>query len=444
MSANSSQDYKLSLPTAILININIMLGAGVFINTPTLAQRAGSLGGFMYILVGILMLPLILSIAQLLRLHPSGGFYTFAQKEIHPLAGFLSGWCYFTSKLASCMLMIHVSVTLLQNIFPVLLNIHSFVLDFFIVCCFSVLNLLNLKAGSSIQKMFIGFKTFPILFAISTGVFLFQTENFSSNHVIWDGIQSSLPLVIYAVVGFEAACSMSSKIKDAQKNAPLAVIISFGVVIFIATIYQSVFYGALGQQLVQCAGHCDVFPALINRVFGDTLFSRKFEGILHLAIASSTLGAAYGIIFSNSWNLHILANNGHIWFSKHFTKFNNNMIPYACVLAEGVLSITYLVVSQGVLIPLQQIGAFGCVIAYTFSTGALLKAIKNNPEAKISIWIPRLALVSCSILMAACFRSFFINGISSLITYSVLFGLGLWMFWYTDKKSLVQNESHNL
>ena len=45
----------------------------------------------MYILVGILMLPLILSIAQLLRLHPAGGFYTFAQKEINPFMGFLSG-----------------------------------------------------------------------------------------------------------------------------------------------------------------------------------------------------------------------------------------------------------------------------------------------------------------------------------------------------------------
>lgn len=433
MSVSSTSEYKLTLPTAVLININIMLGAGIFINTPTLAQQAGLLGAFMYILVGILMLPLILSIAQLLRLHPAGGFYSFGQKEINPFIGFLSGWCYFTAKLASCMLMIHVSMTLIQHIFPLLGHIHAFILDSIIICLFSVLNLLNIKAGSKIQKLFIGFKTFPIFFAILSGIFLWQSDNFSYSNVKWEGIHTSLPLVIYAVIGFEAACSMSSKIKDAPKNAPLAVLISFAVVISIATLYQLCFYGALREQLLQCAGHCDTFPALINKLFGDTLFARKFEGIMHLAIASSTLGAAYGIIFSNTWNLHILAQNNHLWFSKYFTKFNRNMIPAACVVVEGIVCLIYLAVSQGVLVPLQQIGALGCIISYTFSVVALLYAIKNNPANVISRWIPYLGLASCAILMTACIRSFFINGMSSLVIYSVLLGLGVCMFMATSR-----------
>lgn len=427
------KDYKISLPTAILININIMLGAGIFINTPTLAQRAGVLGAFLYLLVGVLMLPLILSIAQLLKRYPAGGFYTFGQ-QVNPFVGFLSGWSYFTSKLASCMVMIHVSVTLIQSIFPLLRTIHPFILDFFIVGFFTALNLLNIKAGSTIQKMFIGFKTFPIIFAISTGIFLLQSENFSYSNVKWEGIQSSLPLVVYAVIGFEAACSMSGKIKDAHKNAPLAVLISFGIVIIIAMSYQMIFYGALGQQLEQCAGHCDTFPALLNKLFGDTLFARKFEGILHLAIASSTLGAAYGIIFSNSWNLHILAQNDHLWLSKFFKAFNKNQIPYACVIIEGLICLIYLLVSQGVLIPLQQIGALGCVISYTLSVVALLYAIKSQSSTDINRWIPRLALVSCAILMIACIRSFFVNGMSSLVIYSILLIFGLGMFAMTSKK----------
>lgn len=441
MSTTTTQDYKLSLPTAILININIMLGAGIFINTSTLASRAGLLGAFMYVIVGILMLPLILSIAQMLKLHPAGGFYTFAQKEINPFMGFLSGWSYFTSKIASSMLMIHVSVTLMQSIFLVLNDVHPFFLDFLIVCLFTALNLLNIKAGSTIQKVFIGFKTFPIFFAILTGIFLLQPDNFSLKHVVWEGLNTSLPLVIYAVIGFEAACSMSSKIKDAQKNAPLAVLISFGVVILIATLYQAIFYGALGEELAACAGHCDTFPALLNRIFGNTPFAHKFEGVLHLAIATSTLGAAYGIIFSNSWNLHILAQNNHVWFAKFFTKFNGNAIPFACVIVEGLLCLTYLTVSQGVLVPLQQIGALGCVTAYTFSVGALLYATKNNPASTISPWVPRLGLVSCAILLTACIRSFFINGMSSLIIYAILLALGICMFVMTSKKAPVFSNS---
>lgn len=440
MSTNQIQDYKLPLSAAILININIMIGAGVFINTSTLAQRAGGLGGFMYILVGILMLPLILSIAQLLRLHPAGGFYTFAQKEIHPLAGFISGWCYFTAKLASCMLMIHVSVMLLQQIFPWMGQVHAFVWDFIIVCLFSFLNLLNIKVGSHIQKMFIGFKMFPLFFAITTGLFLLQPEYFSASQLNWEGVPTSLPLVIYAVVGFEAACSMSSKIKDAQKNAPLAVLISFGIVIVIATLYQSIFYGALGNHLKMCAGHCDTFPALLNSVFGNTSFARKFEGILHLAIASSTLGAAYGIIFSNSWNLHILAQHNHLWFSKTIARFNKNAVPFVCVIIEGSISLIYLIVSQGALIPMQQIGALGSVIAYTFSIIALLCAIRNNAAATINRWIPLMGLVSCTLLIGACLRCFFKDGMSSLVIYSVLSLIGISMFLMTSKASKISIE----
>ena len=91
-----SPHHKLSLREAILININIMLGAGLFINMNLLSQNAGILGAFSYIIIGLLMLPLIVSMMQLLKIHPSGGLYTFGLKELHPFAGFLSAWSYAT------------------------------------------------------------------------------------------------------------------------------------------------------------------------------------------------------------------------------------------------------------------------------------------------------------------------------------------------------------
>lgn len=435
MSVSSQSEYKLSLSTAVLININIMLGAGIFINTPTLADRTGMLGGGMYLLVGFLMLPLVLSMAQLLRLHPTGGFYIYAQKEIHPIAGFLSGWSYFTAKLSSCILMIHASVLLLQHIFPAFAQVHSFILDLIVICLFTLLNLLNVKAGGAIQKMFIGFKAIPIFFVIGACFFLLQGGNFSEAHWQWEGIPSSLPLVIYAVVGFEAACSISSKIKDPQKNAPLAILISFSIVIFIAATYQTFFYGALGQKLAQCQGHCDTLPALIINLFGDTPLGRNLIGLLHLALASSTLGAAYGIIFSNCWNLHVLAQNKHIWLSKVFVLLNKNMIPVGCVIAEGIICMIYLLGSQGVLIPLQQISALGCVIAYSLSVVSLLQAAKHNKAITINRWIPLSGLVSCAILISACIRSFFLNGMSSLIIFVLLLLFGTCMFLLTSRKS---------
>ena len=57
--------HKLSLLSAILININIMLGSGIFINTVLLTKQAGSLGALVILLLRFLLLPLILAIGQL-------------------------------------------------------------------------------------------------------------------------------------------------------------------------------------------------------------------------------------------------------------------------------------------------------------------------------------------------------------------------------------------
>jgi hypothetical protein len=201
----------------------------------------------------------------------------------------------------------------------------------------------------------------------------------------------------------------------------------------IASLYQTIFYGAIGQQLALCSGHCETFPALLNSLFGDTPFAHRFAGVLHLAIAFSTLGGAYGIIFSNSWNLHILAQNHHLWFSRLVVKLNRHAIPFACVLIEGLICLIYLAVSQGVLIPLQQIGALGSVISYTISVAALLQAIKNRSIMPISRWVPLLGLASCALLIAACVRCFFKDGMSSLMIYAAFLFIGLCMFFQTSK-----------
>ena len=100
--------HKLSLLSAILINMNIMLGSGIFINTVVLTKQAGSLGALAYLAVAVLLLPLIMAIAQLLHYHHEAGtFYDFG-KSVSPFFGSLSSWSYFTAKLCTCALGVHV------------------------------------------------------------------------------------------------------------------------------------------------------------------------------------------------------------------------------------------------------------------------------------------------------------------------------------------------
>lgn len=427
-----NNDYKLSLPVAILVNINIMLGAGIFLNTVEVAKRAGVLGALSYTCIGILLLPLIASIATLVRMYPSGGFYTFAQQELGTFAGFATAWIYFTGKLASSTIIIHTAVVTIQQLIPLCASVHPFAIDFIILSLFTGLNLLDIKAGTSIQKMFIVFKSLPIAFVILAGLYLFNPGHLTSEHHLWSGFSSTLPLVLYAVMGFEATCSLSDKIKNAAVNGPIAIYTSYAIALVLITLYQLAFYAGLGSSLTSFATYRDAFPALCAYLMPTSLHAAHTLGnLLNIAIAISAFGGAYGILFSNSWNLHILARNKHLLFSNFFSKLNRHNIPFVCVFAEGIISVVYLIISQGNQVSLQQVAALSATITYTISVCALIHAYYRQGAAVHKQLIPLCGLMSCSLLIIKCIYGLMLTGLGSLTVFATLFVLGVTLYYAT-------------
>lgn len=413
-----------------------MLGSGIFINTALLTSLAGSLGATVYLIVGILLLPLILAIAQLIRHHrASSTFYHFGL-SISPFFGFISSWSYFIAKLASCGLGIHVCISFLQSIIPLLAAFPTLVLDSIILACFTLLNLLHLKTGKAIQYSFIVLKLVPILCLILFSLYLFSPAHFGSDTLIFSGIPLSIPLVLYAFSGFEASCSLSTCLENPEKNGPRAILYSYGIVIAIAALYQFCFFGNLGVTLGTLAnGYLGAFPALLSTLFSSASpLKPTLTTIIHICIASSSLGAAYGIMYSNSWNLYTLAENNHLWGKKLFTKLNAHSVPMACVIIEGFLACAYLLITQGSQVPLQQVAALGSTIAYTCSSIALLILIYRKYK-KVTL-IPILSLISCGLLIGSFIWSIVLKGISFfLLVYITMLALGTFMFFKKHEPS---------
>ncbi len=410
-----------------------MLGSGIFINTVVLTKQAGSLATLVYGIVGVLLLPLIIAIAQLLKYHQGcGTFYHFGS-SISPYFGFLGSWSYFIAKLASCTLGIHVCISLLQEVIPILGAIPTLVFDSVIIILFVLLNMLNLAIGRTIQYGFLGLKLVPICFVLCTGLFLFSSKNFSSASLLWSGIPSSIPLVLYAFSGFEASCSLSESIENAEYNGPRAILISYALVVGIVMLYQLFFFGAVGMYLAQLPDYRQAFPAFLGRLLPHSGVVKNIAlSVLHIGIASSSLGASYGIMYSNSWNLYTLAQHGHIIASKLFTQFNAHRIPYLCVLAEGMLAIVYLLLTQGQQIPLQQVSALGSVIAYTCSAFALL--IITYRSLKTCKAIPLLSLASCLLLISSFIWSIMTKGVTSLLfLFLSMIAIGSVMFLWKSR-----------
>ncbi len=421
--------HKLSLPMAIFININVILGSGLFINTVLLAKFAGALGAFSYTLVGILLLPLVLGLSHLVKQHPEGGFYSFAREDLSPFFGFISTWSYFTAKIGSATLGIHVANSLIQTVIPALRPYSTVGMDAFVIILFVLLNMMNMRRGSKIQMGFIILKLIPMAFAILSGLFLFNVQNFSIPYRIYAGIPSTIPLILYAFIGFEVTISISRSIANPEKNAPRAVLYSYLIAVAIATLFQLIFWGNLGTILAAQASYLGAYPALLAKLFSNPQTAIMFKGFLHLAIASSAFGSAYGLIFSNSWNLYTLAQHKHTFFSRFLSSLNKNHIAYAAVLAEGALCFVFLFYTWGDQLPLQQVGALGSSIAFTISALALFAHRLRNKATLHDLILPVLAIISCSALIGACIRNFFIYGISSLLLYATIWIAGCIMYW---------------
>ena len=422
---------KLSLWSAVLINVNIMLGVGIFINTVVLTKLAGLLGFLSYLVVGILMLPLVISMAKLVSAAPDGGFYAYGKTFLSPIAGFLASWSYFWGKLASCTLMIHTFTTLLQIFIPATKCVSILAIDLAVISLFVILNTLNIKTGTKIQAVLFGLKTIPILFVILGGFALFNSQNITLDNAIFTGFPATLALVLYAFSGFEASCSLSSSIENAEKNASRAILISYGITVCTCLLYQLLSFAAIGADVASLPHFSGLYNSMLgNMILQASPIAHYIKILLYVAMAASSLGGAYGIMFSNNWNMFQLAKNNHMIGSGYLKIFNQHNIPYFCVILEGLICIIYTLITQGKQLPLQQIGAFGCIIAYTLSVIALAKGITSK-KIFFSKPLCYLAIGNCLILIGSTLQSFIAtaNALALGLFVSIL-TLGIATFYF--------------
>jgi amino acid transporter len=413
-----SKQFTLSLPSVVLINTNIMMGTGLFVNTVILSKYSGALGAGLYLMAGLLMLPLVLCMAQQTKHHAEGNFYSFGN-SLSSLWGFLSTWVYFISKLASATLGIHVFSLFLIDLFPTLSHYPLLWFEVALIGLFVLLNTLNVKTGKSIQVAFVLMKSIPLLFAIIAGLITFNMIHISAPHIIWAGIPAALPLTLFCCLGFEATCSLSRHLKNPQIDGPRAIVISFLLVIFIATLYQFLFYGSLGTWLSEQTNYVDAFEPLIKSTIPQLLYI--LNPLFSLAIGTSALGGSYGILYSNSWNLFILAQKNHLIGSSYFSKLNTHNIPILCVIAEGFICILYLLITKGSQVPLQYTAVLGCITAYAISTLALYHDRKT--------FISMLGLATCVILATVCLNGFIHTSFTPLIIFGTILLTGFGMFY---------------
>ena len=420
---------KLSLWIAILININIVIGGGFFLGIPRVLHTSGLLAPFAWALVGILILPLTLIIARFSTIFPdAGGIFVYSDKVLGSFLGFLCGWGYFIGTAAGNAALLDAFGKQVQLFGFEIPWITPLALNISLILFFTIISLKNIEFLERFQVGVTILKTIPLLLVIGAAFVLFSATNVSNAPIHLSGLAGSVPPALFAYIGIEACSSITHHIKDGHKNAARAMLISLGVIIFIYAIIQFLILGIHGTQSLN--PFTDILPKLTTNLFVISWGTK----LINFAILSSYLGGFYGMFYANNWILYAIAKGNRILGSKVLTKLNKHNAPWASVLAQCALLITFFCITLNIN-HLILMSDFGVAIAYALTTLAFIIVAKKY---KYSYTIGVLGLLGCALLSGAFLEDLVDIGMRYLLPFLVLLIMGIILYLIHERKQLLK------
>ena len=329
------QDRKISLFSAILLNMNIMIGSGILIGSGKAAAIAGNASFLGWLLVFFCFVPLVLSIIKLSQLFPgAGGIYLYAKEGLGTTAGFISAWLYLTgytfTVAVECMALRELFATTYNHWFfnsPVLFN--AALISFFVIISLASITLVSRFLNSlTIVKLL------PLITLIVLIPFIINPSFTVTMHEL-SLVPLSLPLLIFGYFGFENCISLSSIIKDSEKNAPKAILLGF---LATAAIYTLFHFGCLNLMGAEnlAALSASKFAQFINLPI--PYLATVLSLLIPAAAAITFFAVALGVINSNAALLYSVAQDRLILGSSMLSKTTASSRPWVILILLGIVA----------------------------------------------------------------------------------------------------------
>ncbi len=404
---------------AVLININIVIGAGFFLVVQKISIASGALAPFAWLLCGILLLPFVNAIAQLSQRFPrAGGIYVFSNELLGDTWGVVSGWAYYLGTVAANACVGHaLAEALMQfpgiNNYVVAYNIPVLYGDIFVVGLFTLLNLRNIDFLEKAQLLFTSFKMLPLVAMVIALPLLFSWSNVMSGSFEPLSLLPTLPKVFFAYIGIEACCSVMDKIDNAKKNASRLIFTSFAAIVAI--------YGLLQLAALSIHGTTDVdaFLSLPGLLFSNPVLAGLTNYAIRIGLLASYLAGFYGVFYFNNWNLYTMAKETGIKQIAFLTKLNADQVPWVSVLAQSGLVLSFLLFLHSDYIYI--LADAGTVIAYVLTAVAFFAWQRSL--------VALLAIISCSSLLYVFGKNLLDSGLVTLIPAILMLVGGVIFYW---------------
>jgi len=233
----------LSLPGVFAFSIGPMLASGLFLLPALVYHEVGPAAILAYFVSGILLVPALLSQAELSTAMPrAGGTYYFLDRSLGPMIGTIAGagtWLALVFKSAFDLIGLGAYLVLFLElpVRPVALAL---------CVLFAGLGISGVKNVARIQIIFVTVVLALVAFFIGRGLFAIEGENLRPFFTSGGGtFLGAVGIVYVGFTGLTKVASVAEEVDDMERAIPLAMIYALGITILIYVLGIFVIIGVL-------------------------------------------------------------------------------------------------------------------------------------------------------------------------------------------------------
>ena len=335
---------RLGLFDATMIVMGGIIGSGIFINGSVVARQLSSPVAILgvWALGGLIALVAAFIWAELASLRPEvGGQYAYLRDAFHPLLAFLYGWGLLlviqTGGMAA------VAVTFAKYFLQVTtLQVADWLVAAVALAILTVINCLGVRAGSSVQNVFMVLKIAALLTLIIFGLWAItpsQTADTSGIAAVAGGfsfniltvIGGAMVPVLFAYGGWQTSTFVASEIHEPRKNLPRALLIGVAGVVILYLASNFVYVAALGVEGL--AGTTTPASDVMRLALGE-----NGARLIAAGIAISTIGFLSQGMLTAPRVYYAMAEDG-LFFRGVAKLHPKTKAPVVAIALQGVLAI---------------------------------------------------------------------------------------------------------
>lgn len=426
---------ELGLVDVFALSTGAMISSGFFLLPGLASQYTGPSVFISYLLAAILILPAMLSIAELATALPrSGGVYFLLDRSLGPMMGTVGGiGAYFSLVLKTSFALVGIGAyTALFFDFPI--RIIAVVLTLL----FMFINIMGSKKTTKLQN-------FLVFFLIGVMV-LFLVEGFRTifglnlQETVTDnltplfsngfaGLISTTAFVYVSYLGLTEAASVAEEVKNPERNIPLGMILSLivttilyvgGVFIMVSLIPKGEFI--IDKTPVWTAGHA-VFKIIPTKIAGIL--------IIGAAIAAFATTANGGLMSASRYPMAMARDKVLPSVFTHVGKYKTPV--YSIIATSAVMLLLILTVNVEDIA--KMAGAFKFIIFFLVNFAVIVmrnsKIESYDPgyHSPFYPWMQIFGMVTSVILIA------YAGWIPILFSAAIVAFAMLWYRYYSRKNA---------